>query len=155
MTLKSIKNRTNITLGTNTRIFEELSLHVHPKTKTCPKKVPKQGWEKWWNFGLEGPLASRLVPGAGNGSTRPFWTSKLTSKLSQNGTFWIRNHSNTSGDLRMGWNREGNPKVVSEQKMARVPSMQIAFFLAKRPHSTQRAKEVSWKNRREFRLCKR
>ena len=70
-------------------------------------------------------------------------------------------------------------------KLARVPSLQISFFrgntaaqypacqrgeskkwrefrpcrshfvVAKRPHSTQRAREVSWENWREFRLCTR
>ena len=46
-------------------------------------------------------------------------------------------------------------KSGRRKKMARVPSMQIAFFVAKWPHSTQRAREVSWKNWREFRLCTR
>ena len=67
----------------------------------------------------------------------------------------MRNHSNTSRYLRVGWNREGNPKVVSEKKWPEFRSCRSHFFVAKRPHSTQRAREVSWKNWREFRLCKR
>ena len=40
---------------------------------------------------------------------------KMTSEWHPNGTFWMRNHSNMSHYLRVGWNREGNPKVVSEK----------------------------------------
>ena len=80
---------------------------------------------------------------------------KMMSKLPQNGTVGKRNHSNTSRHLREGWNREGNPKVVSEKKWREFRPCRSHFFVAKRPHSTQRAREVSWKNWREFRLCTR
>ena len=81
------------------------------------KKGPKTGVVKKWNFDFEGPLASRLIPGAGNepqDRIGPQNDPKMTSKLPQNGTVGIRNHSNTLRHLRVGWNRKCNPKVVSE-----------------------------------------
>ena len=79
----------------------------------------------------------------------------MTSKLSQNGTFWMRNHSNTSRHLRVVWNRAGNPKVILEENRREFRPCRSHFSVAKRPHSTQRARKVPWKNWREFRLCKR
>ena len=67
---------------------------------------------------------------------------KMMSRLPQNGTVGKRNHSNTSRHLREGWNREGNPKVVSEKKWREFRPCRSHFSVAKRRQSTQRARKV-------------
>ena len=119
------------------------------------KKGPKTGGGKMVEFWPWGPPGLQIGPRSREWVHKTVLDPKMTSKLSQNGTFWIRNHSNTSCDLRMGWNREGNPKVVSEKNWREFCPCRSHFFVAKRPHSTQRAREVSWKKSREFRLCTR
>ena len=70
---------------------------------------------------------------------------KMMSKLPQNGTVGKRNHSNTSRHLREGWNREGNPKVVSEKNWQEFRPCRSHFFVAKRRQSTQRARKMQRK----------
>ena len=68
--------------------------------------------------------------------------SKMTSKSSQNGTFWMRNHSNTSRHLCVVWNRAGNPKVISEENWREFRPCRSHFFVAKRRQSTQQTRKV-------------
>ena len=102
-----------------------------------------------------GPPGLQIGPRSREWVHKTVLDPKLTSKSFQNGTFWMRNHSNTSRHLRVVWNRAGNPKVVSEKKWREFRPCRSHFSVAKRPHSTQRARKVPWKNWREFRLCKR
>ena len=130
---KSFKNYT----GHKHQIFWQIFDICSPQNENLSKKGSKTGVEKWWNFGLESPLASRLVPGAGNGSTRPFWTLE-----------WPQNR------LKMepfGWEIIAVRHVISVwcgtaqafQNWREFRPCRLCFSIAKRPHSTQRARGVS------------
>ena len=108
-------------------LFEQKQKHV----QKLSKKGPKTGGSKWWNFGREGPLDPRLIPDWSQrlgicpwGQFGPQNDLKMTLKWN---LFSLRNHRNPFCDLRVWWNRKSRPKG-SQKKLARVPSMQIAFF---------------------------
>ena len=73
---KSFKNEPGYKHRNLSWIFNIFSHQNENSSRNGPKRVPKQGVEKVCNFGLDAPLASRLISGAGNGSTRLVWTPK-------------------------------------------------------------------------------
>ena len=87
-------------------------------SKTCPKRSQNRGWKKCGILALRAPWPPDWSQEPGMSPRDCFgsqYDPKMTSELPQNGAVGNRNHSNTSRHLRAGWNREGNPKVVSEQ----------------------------------------
>ena len=107
-----------------------------------------------WTWGAPGSqIEPRLIPEARNRPMRPFWTSKWPQNDSQMEPFrWeiiaichVISVSGGTAKVDQKW---------SQKKLARVPSMQITFFRSKTAAQYPARQRGASKNWREFRPCR-
>ena len=113
-----------------------------PKRKFVQKGSQNRGWKNGGILALRAPWPPDWSQEPGMSPQDRFGPQNDVRIVSKWNLLDERNHSNTSRDLRVGWSREGNPKVVSEKKWREFRPCRSHFFVAKRRQSTQRARKV-------------